>query len=93
MHVELQSATYSTATQIVEGAEQQVQSVSYATVAGGDVTSAYAPVTVSLTPPKPGTYRVRATVAGASDDASESDLEVCSPLQSIESMLQQQRAG
>ncbi len=76
VHVELQSADYATATQIVEGAEQQVQSVSYATVAGGDVVSAGAPVTVSLTPPKPGTYRLRATLGGTSGDASESDVEV-----------------
>ena len=76
VHVELQSASYATATQIVEGAEQDVQSVSYATVASGDVTSANAPASVSLTPPKPGTYRVRATLAGSSGDASETDLEV-----------------
>ena len=76
VHVELQSASYATATQIVEGAEQDVQSVSYATVASGDVTSANAPASVSLTPPKPGMYRVRATLAGSSGDASETDLEV-----------------
>jgi len=40
VHVELQSANYATATQIVEGAEQSVQSVSYATVASADTTSA-----------------------------------------------------
>jgi uncharacterized protein YfaS (alpha-2-macroglobulin family) len=76
VHVELQSATYATATQIVEGAEQSVQSVSYATVASADATSAAAAVSVALTPPKPGTYRVRATLAGAPADAAESDLEV-----------------
>jgi uncharacterized protein YfaS (alpha-2-macroglobulin family) len=76
VHVELQRATYATATKIVEGAEEPVQSVSYATVASGDVTSAAAPATVSLTPDKPGTYRVRAGVAGATDAASETDVEV-----------------
>ncbi len=76
VHVELQRATYASATQIVEGAEEPVQSVSYATVASGDVTSAAAPATVKLTPDKPGTYRVRAAVAGASDAATETDAEV-----------------
>jgi len=33
-------------------------------------------VTVSLTPSKPGTYRVRATLAGAAGDAVETDVEV-----------------
>jgi len=76
VHVELQNANYATATQIVEGAEQSVQSVSYATVASADATSAGAAVSVSLTPPKPGTYRVRASLTGAAGDATESDLEV-----------------
>ena len=76
VHVELQRATYSSATQILEGAEEAVQSVSYGTVASADVTSAAGPAIVKLTPDKPGTYRVRATVAGASDAASETDAEV-----------------
>jgi hypothetical protein len=76
VHVELQSATYTNATQIVEGSEQSVQSVAYATVAAADVTSGEAAVNASVTPPKPGTYRVRATPAGASADAAESDVEV-----------------
>ncbi len=76
LHLELQAAKYASATQIVEGAEQAVQSVSYETVASTDATSAAAPVRVALTPLKPGTYRVRANVAGASDDAGETDVEV-----------------
>ncbi len=76
VHVELQRATYSSATQIVEGAEEPVQSVSYGTVANADVTSTAGPAIVKLTPDKPGTYRVRATVAGASDAPSETDVEI-----------------
>ncbi|HEY6237195.1 MAG TPA: Ig-like domain-containing protein, partial [Candidatus Elarobacter sp.] len=76
VHVELQRATYASATQIVEGAEEPVQSVSYATVASADVMSAAGPATVKLTPDKPGSYRVRANVAGASDAASETDVQV-----------------
>jgi len=76
VHVELQRATYASATQIVEGAEEAVQSVSYATVASVDVASASGPSTTKLTPDKPGTYRVRANVVGASDAASETDVEL-----------------
>jgi uncharacterized protein YfaS (alpha-2-macroglobulin family) len=76
VHVELQRATYSSATQVVEGAEEPVQSVSYATVASGDVTSAAGPATVKLTPDKPGSYRIRAGVVGATDAASETDVQV-----------------
>jgi len=76
VRVELQSANYATATQIVEGAEQATQSVSYATVASADVTTAGAPVSLTLTPPKAGEYRLRATLAGASDDAAETDRDL-----------------
>jgi hypothetical protein len=76
IHVELQRADYTNATQIVEGAEQPVQSVSYTTVASADATSAENAVAVTVTPPKPGEYRIRANVAGAKDDASETDAEV-----------------
>jgi alpha-2-macroglobulin len=76
VHVELQRADYANATQIVEGAEQSVQSVSYATVASADASSGDKPVSVSLTPPKPGTYRLRANVAGAKDDAGETDVQI-----------------
>ncbi len=75
LHLELQLARYAAATQIVEGAETAVESVSYETVASADVTSAAAPVPIALTPPKPGSYRVRANVAGAGDDAGETDVE------------------
>ncbi len=76
IHVELQAATYASATQIVEGAEQAVESVSYDTVASADATSGAVPSHLALTPPKPGTYRLRANVAGAKDDAGETDAEL-----------------
>jgi alpha-2-macroglobulin len=74
VHVELQNAVYTNATQIVEGAEEPVQSVSYKTVASADVTTGDKPVSVALTPPTPGTYRVRANAAGAKDDAGATDV-------------------
>ncbi|MEA2666356.1 MAG: alpha-2-macroglobulin, partial [Candidatus Eremiobacteraeota bacterium] len=63
LHLELQRAKYSSATQIVEGAEQAVESVAYETVASADASSAAGPVHVALTPPQPGTYRLRANAA------------------------------
>jgi len=74
--VELQSATYATATQIIEGAEQATQSVSYTTVASADVTTGDGPVNVMLTPPKAGEYRLRANLAGATDAAAETDWDL-----------------
>jgi uncharacterized protein YfaS (alpha-2-macroglobulin family) len=76
VHVELQNAVYTDATQIVEGAEQPVQSVSYTTVASADATTGDKAVSLTLTPPKPGTYRVRANAAGAKDDAGATDVIV-----------------
>jgi alpha-2-macroglobulin len=76
VHLELQLANYADATQIVEGAEQTVQSVSYQTVASADVTTGDAPATAKMTPAKPGSYRIRANVAGAKDDAGETDVQV-----------------
>jgi len=76
VHLELRLATYNEATQIVEGAEQAVQSVSYQTVASADLTTAAAAVPANLTPSKPGSYRIRANVAGAKDDVGETDVEL-----------------
>jgi hypothetical protein len=74
--IELQAAKYATATQIVEGAEQATQSVSYATVASAEVTTGDTPVNVTLTPLTAGEYRLRANLAGATDDAAETDREL-----------------
>ncbi|WP_317996563.1 alpha-2-macroglobulin family protein [Vulcanimicrobium alpinum] len=76
VHLELQAADYSSATQIVEGAERSVDAVTYRTVAAADVTTAAAPVDAALTPPKAGTYRLRATVAGNNGEATETDWEI-----------------
>ncbi|MBV9972194.1 MAG: Ig-like domain-containing protein [Candidatus Eremiobacteraeota bacterium] len=76
VHVELQSMDYSAATQLIEGGQSARNAVKYTTVDQTDVTSATAPVTISLTPPKAGAYRVRATIAGAKSDASETDTQI-----------------
>ena len=77
VRLELQAATYASATQIVEGAEQPVESVSYRTADAREVTTAAKPVHVALTPPKPGDYRIRATpvAGGGASGAAETDAE------------------
>jgi uncharacterized protein YfaS (alpha-2-macroglobulin family) len=76
VHVELQKMTYTSATQQVEGGQDAQEAVKYDTVATADATSADAPVTLDLTPPDAGPYRVRANFAGAKNDASATDLQV-----------------
>jgi uncharacterized protein YfaS (alpha-2-macroglobulin family) len=75
VHVALERATYASKTHTVEGSEQTDTTVSYAETAHADVTSGLAPVHAELTPTQGGTYRVRATFAGA-DERSASDAEV-----------------
>ena len=76
VHLDLQLATYLTATAVVEGGDTPEQSVTYKTVAGTDVDTAGAAVSAQLTPPSSGTYRIRANVAGAGSDATETDVQL-----------------
>lgn len=76
VHIELQKATYATATRVVEGADMPEEAVTYATVANTDVTSAAAPVAAKLTPTEAGTYRIRANPAGAKTNATETDVQL-----------------
>ena len=74
--VALQLATYPRATQIVEGGESPAVAVQYTTVAHVDLTSTAAAQSVSLTPAKPGAYRLRANFTGAAGDGTATDTEV-----------------
>jgi len=76
VHVELQKMEYSGVTQIVEGAEAARNQVRYSTVDRADVTSGPAAQTVKLVAKEPGSYRIRANVAGASTDATATDTQV-----------------
>ncbi len=76
LHVELQKMTYTSATQEVEGGQSAQQAIEYTTVGTADVTSGNAPVSMTLTPPDVGSYRVRANFAGASNDATATDLQL-----------------
>jgi uncharacterized protein YfaS (alpha-2-macroglobulin family) len=78
MHVSvlLQRADYVHATSIIEGGDSEITGVTYTTVASAALTSASDPVSASLTPPKAGTYRIRANLAGAKNDATASDAQI-----------------
>ncbi|HET9095085.1 MAG TPA: Ig-like domain-containing protein [Candidatus Baltobacteraceae bacterium] len=76
VHVELQKMEYSGATQIVEGSEAARNQVQYTTVAQADVTTGERPQTISLTAKDAGSYRIRANLAGAANDATATDTQV-----------------
>lgn len=76
IHVELQKMTYTSATQQVEGGENAQQAVQYQTVSTADATSGDKAVDVTVTPSDAGAYRVRASFAGAKNDASATDIQV-----------------
>jgi len=76
IHLELQKMTYTSAAQNVEGGESAQQAVKYDTVATADATSADDPVTVRLTPPSSGPYRIRANFAGSKGTATATDVQV-----------------
>ncbi len=75
VHLELQSMTYTSATQLVAGGENAQNGVEYKTVDSADVTPGSGPVTAQLHPKDPGPYRIRANFAGATSDGSETDLQ------------------
>ncbi|HEY9086204.1 MAG TPA: Ig-like domain-containing protein [Candidatus Tyrphobacter sp.] len=75
VHVELQSMTYTAATQLLAGGQTAQNGVEYTTVDTADITPGSAPGTVRLHPKDPGPYRIRANFAGARNDGSESDLQ------------------
>jgi uncharacterized protein YfaS (alpha-2-macroglobulin family) len=76
VHLELQKMTYVSATQQVEGGDQAQDSIKYDTVASADTTSGSDPVSVNLTPPDPGPYRVRANFGGMTAAATATDTQV-----------------
>ena len=76
VRVLLQRAEYVHATTVVEGGESEIDGVTYTTVASADLTSGGDPMSASLTPPKAGTYRIRANLADAKNDATASDVQM-----------------
>ncbi len=76
IHVELQKATFASATQLAGGGESADESVTYATVDSADVQAGAKPTDVTLHPKDAGIYRVRATFAGAKNAAAATDTQV-----------------
>lgn len=74
VRVELQSMTYGSITQVVEGSTTQTDQVDYKTVSQTEVSSGDRPISLSLVPPQPGTYRIRATIGG--DERSGTELQI-----------------
>ena len=76
LHLVLQRRDFTHATQLVEGSQTARDAVRYIDVASADIESQSGPVRVSLTPDKPGSYRVRANFAGATDEVSATDQDL-----------------
>jgi alpha-2-macroglobulin len=76
IQLELQRMDYSSITQVVEGSQTPHDQVQYKTVAKVGVRSNSEPVSVSLTPPESGSYRIRANFAGASNDVTATDAQI-----------------
>ncbi|MGC1309996.1 MAG: alpha-2-macroglobulin [Phormidesmis sp.] len=74
--IELQKATYSRVTEVVEGSRIPVNQVEYETVAEAFVRSKKTAQTVELTPPESGSYRLRANFAGADSPVAATDLRL-----------------
>ncbi len=76
VRLELQKMSYSSVAQVVEGSQTPHDQVEYKTVATAEVRSEDKSVSVSLTPPDSGSYRVRANLVGAKDDLTATDLQI-----------------
>ncbi|PSB03983.1 alpha-2-macroglobulin family protein [Merismopedia glauca] len=75
VHLELQEMKYNSVTQLVAGSQKAKNQVEYQTVDKTDLQSADTPQTVNLTPPKSGSYRIRACT-DVSCNAGETDLQI-----------------
>ncbi|PZV13974.1 MAG: hypothetical protein DCF22_09675, partial [Leptolyngbya sp.] len=79
VRLELQSMTYSNITRVVEGSRTAQNQVEYKTVATTEVQSgqdAKATEKAQLTAPKSGSYRIRATLAGNSNEAAATEVQL-----------------
>ncbi|MGK7913561.1 MAG: Ig-like domain-containing protein, partial [Synechococcus sp.] len=74
--VELQKIDYKTVTQSIEGSEVARNQAEYTTVDTVQVRSKQDVMTVQLTPPESGSYRIRANFPGASEETTATDLQI-----------------
>ncbi|MEO1792033.1 MAG: alpha-2-macroglobulin family protein [Cyanobacteria bacterium J06629_19] len=76
IRIELQKATYSRVTKVIEGSRIPVNQVEYETVATALVRSQKTAQTAKLTPPESGSYRLRANFANAENATAATDLRL-----------------
>lgn len=76
VQLELQRMDYSNITQVIEGSQTPHDQVQYKTVARANTRSDSQPVSVSLTAPESGSYRIRANFAGAAHEITATDGQI-----------------
>ncbi|MGD1900257.1 MAG: alpha-2-macroglobulin [Phormidesmis sp.] len=76
VRVELQKATYSRVTEVIEGSRIPKNQVEYETVAEATVRSKKIAQTIELIPPESGSYRLRANFVNADSDTAATDLRL-----------------
>lgn len=76
VNLELQKATYSRVTQVIEGSRIPVDQVEYETVATTELRSKPTAQTAKLTPPDSGSYRLRANFSQAKGEQTATDLHL-----------------
>ncbi|MGL5083899.1 MAG: alpha-2-macroglobulin family protein [Microcoleaceae cyanobacterium] len=76
LNIELHKMDYSSVTRVVEGGQTNQNQVEYKTVAQAPVKSKATEQTVNLTPPEPGSYRIRANFTNSSNEVTATDLQI-----------------
>jgi alpha-2-macroglobulin len=76
VQIELQRMDYSSITQVVEGSQTPHDQVQYKTVARANTRSDSQPVSVSLTAPESGSYRIRVNFAGVPNEVTATDAQI-----------------
>lgn len=76
VRVELQTITYSSVTQVIEGSDTARDQIQYKTVDTKEIRSGDQPQTISLTPPESGSYRIRANFKDAKNDLTATDEQI-----------------
>jgi uncharacterized protein YfaS (alpha-2-macroglobulin family) len=76
LQVALQKMNYSSVTQVIAGSRVAKDQVEYKTVEEQTFKSYQQPVIVKLTPPEPGSYRIRVNLAQATDEVTATDSQI-----------------
>lgn len=76
VRLELQEMNYSNVTRVVEGSSTQKNQIEYKTVLTEEITSGNQPKIVSLVPPNPGSYRIRANFTNSNNEITATDTQI-----------------